>query len=106
MPDQPPAHPRQRGSGLGVTSLTTSLIGLVVFAWIPIVNLMLAVPLGLVGLVFGIVAIVKAPSRGGNGKGLGVAGLILGVLTIPASILFLILLGDQAAETVTQMTTG
>jgi hypothetical protein len=106
LPDQQSPIPTQKGTGLGVTSLVLSLIGLVVFSWIPVVGVLLGVPLGLLGLIFGIVAVAKAPSRGGSGKGLGIAGLALGIAAIPVSVLSLLLLGNQAAAFLTDWVTG
>jgi hypothetical protein len=106
LPDPQSPISTQRGTGLGVTSLVLSLIGLVIFSWIPVIGVLLAVPLGLLGLIFGIVAVAKAPSRGGSGKGLGIAGLVWGIVTIPVSVLSLLLLGNQAAALLTDWATG
>ncbi|WP_091047992.1 DUF4190 domain-containing protein [Glycomyces sambucus] len=77
-----------------MTALVLGLIGLIIFSWIPGINLFTGLPLGILAVIFGIVALVKAKSRGGKGKGTGLWGVILGVLTLIASIaIYFVLLG-------------
>lgn len=91
--------PAKQGNGFAVTALVLGLVGLIVFSWIPGINLFTAIPLGVLAIIFGIVAIVKAGSRGGKGKGAGIAGLILGVLTLIAAIaIYFALVGLLKAE--------
>ncbi|MFC3495975.1 hypothetical protein [Glycomyces rhizosphaerae] len=85
-PMQQPA-PVKQGNGFGVTALVLGLVGLIIFSWIPGINLFTAIPIGLLAVIFGIVALAKAGSRGGKGKGTGGTGLITGLLAIIASIL-------------------
>jgi hypothetical protein len=98
----PEPVPAKQGNGFAVTALVLGLIGLIIFSWIPGINLFTGIPLGLLAIVFGIIAAVKAGSRGGKGKGMGITGVILGVLTIVASIaVYFVLLGiveDQCAD--------
>ena len=82
----PQPAPVKQGNGFGVTALVLGLVGLIVFSWIPGINIFTGLPLGLLAVIFGIVAMVKAKSRGGKGKGTGLWGVILGVLTLIASI--------------------
>ena len=90
----PEPMPAKQSNGFGVTALVLGLIGLIIFSWIPGINIFIALPLGVLAIIFGIVAMVKASSRGGKGKGTGLAGIILGVLTIIASIaIYFVLLG-------------
>jgi uncharacterized membrane protein len=61
---------------------------------IPGINLFTGIPLGILALIFGIIAMVKAKSRGGKGKGTGLAGVILGALALIASIaIYFVLIG-------------
>lgn len=83
-PMQQPA-PVKQGNGFGVTALVLGIIGLVL-AWIPVFNVFTAIPLGVLALIFGIIAVAKAGSRGGKGKGTGGTGLVLGILAIGAAI--------------------
>ncbi|WP_155830186.1 hypothetical protein [Glycomyces tenuis] len=89
-PPAPAPQPMQpapkQGNGFGVTALVLGLIGLIVFSWIPGVNIFTAIPLAVLAVIFGIVALAKAGSRGGKGKGTGGWGLVLGLLAIAAAI--------------------
>jgi hypothetical protein len=84
-PMQQPA-PVKQGNGFGVTALVLGLVGLIIFSWIPVINVFTGIPLGALALIFGIVALAKAGSRGGKGKGTGGTGLILGILAIGVAI--------------------
>ncbi|MEV3938889.1 hypothetical protein AB0K52_23315 [Glycomyces sp. NPDC049804] len=81
-----PPVPVKQGNGFGVTALVLGLVGLLIFSWIPGINLFTAIPLGLLAVIFGIVALAKAGSRGGKGKGTGGTGLILGLVAIIGAI--------------------
>jgi hypothetical protein len=81
---QQPA-PVKQGNGFGVTALVLGIIG-VVLALIPVVNVFTAIPLGVLAIIFGIIALAKAGSRGGKGKGTGGTGLVLGILAIGLAI--------------------
>ncbi|MBO3734045.1 hypothetical protein [Glycomyces niveus] len=85
-PAAPPVAPVKQGNGFGVTALVLGLVGLLIFSWIPGINLFTAIPLGLLAVIFGIVALAKAGSRGGKGKGTGGTGLILGLVAIIGAI--------------------
>ncbi|WP_051393430.1 hypothetical protein [Glycomyces arizonensis] len=86
-PPAPAAQPVQKqGNGFGVTALVLGIIGLV-FAVIPVINILTAIPLGVLALIFGIIALAKAGSRGGKGKGTGGTGLVLGILAIGGAVL-------------------
>lgn len=90
----PEPMPAKQGNGFGVAALVLGLVGLIIFSWIPGINLFTGIPLGILALIFGIIALSKAKSRGGKGKGTGIAGVILGVLTIIASIaIYFVLIG-------------
>lgn len=84
-PMQQPA-PVKQGNGFGVTALVLGIVALVPFSLIPGINLFTAIPIGLLAVIFGIVALAKAGSRGGKGKGTGGTGIILGILAILAAI--------------------
>ncbi|WP_335988349.1 hypothetical protein [Glycomyces sp. MUSA5-2] len=77
-----PYPPPRRGNGFGVASLVFGLIGLIVFSWIPVLNVFIAIPLALLAVIFGIVGLATSGNRGGDGSGTGGTGLFLGLLTI------------------------
>lgn len=102
-PMQQPPAPVKQGNGFGVTALVLGLVGLIIFSWIPGINLFTGLPLALLAIIFGIVALVKARSRGGKGKGTGGTGLVLGVLAIIVAILvnvWLVKLFDETSDEV------
>lgn len=82
----PPYPPPRRGNGFGVASLVLGLIGMLVFSWIPLLNVFIGIPLGLLAIIFGIVGIATSGSRGGAGGGTGGTGLILGLITLIIAI--------------------
>lgn len=96
-PMQQPA-PIKQGNGFGVTALVLGLVGLIIFSWIPGVNVFTAIPLAILAIIFGIVALAKAGSRGGKGKGTGGTGLVLAVLAIAGSIVWNIVIVDMLKD--------
>jgi hypothetical protein len=86
----PPSHQAQDGharplSALAVSALVLSIIALVV-SWVPIVN-NLAFLIAAIGLILGIIAIVKTSAKGRKrGRGLAIAGTVLSVLSLVAVI--------------------
>jgi hypothetical protein len=82
----PPYPPPRRGNGFGVASLVLGLIGMLVFSWIPLLNVFIGIPLGVLAIIFGIVALATSGSRGGDGGGTGGTGLLLGIVTLVIAI--------------------
>ncbi|MFC4334597.1 hypothetical protein [Salininema proteolyticum] len=74
---------------MAITALVLGIIA-IVLAFIPIINLISFV-LALLAIIFGIIGIVKA-SKAGSGKGMGIAGLVTGILSmiIAIAVYFLI----------------
>jgi hypothetical protein len=64
---------------MAVASLVVGLIGLLIFG----------VVMGILAIIFGAVGIGKANKLGGKGKGMAIAGLILGIVDILAWIVIL-----------------
>jgi hypothetical protein len=76
----PPTPDRASGSnGLATAGFVLALLGLL-GSWIPVVNIV-AMILGVVGVVLAAVGLAKS-KKAGTGKGLAIAGLILGVLAL------------------------
>lgn len=96
-PMQQPA-PVKQGNGFGVTALVLGIVALVPFSLIPGINLATAIPLGLLAIIFGIVALAKAGSRGGKGKGTGGTGLVLGVLASIVAIGLTVFVFNAASD--------
>ena len=83
----------RRGNGLAVAGFVCSLIGAPV-GLIPLLS-WIAFPLGILGVVFGGIGWRRAnrePERGG--KGLAIAGLVLGILAVILAVIGMALIND------------
>jgi len=81
---QPVYIQQPKTSGFAVTALVTGIIGLV-FSWVPVLDLILAI----VAITFGSLGWHYASSKGLAGKGMAIAGLTMGIITV---VIFAILL--------------
>ena len=87
----------RKGNGLGVAGFVCGLIG-AIFGLIPLL-FWISFPLGVLGLVFGGIGWRRArrePERGG--KGLAVAGVILGALAIILAIIGIAIIDDAFSD--------
>lgn len=80
----PPAPPAPKKNGLGTASLVLGIIA-AVFAFIPLFGAFVAIPLAALAIIFGGVGMIFA-FTGKAGKGLPIAGLILGITAMIISI--------------------
>ena len=80
---------------MAVASLVLGIISIII-AWIPFCNYIVAIP-ALVGLILGIIALVKANKEGGK-KGMSIAGIIMPVLAIAFIIYYTFVIADVATE--------
>lgn len=58
---------------------------------------------GVLAVVFGVIGLKKASTMGGTGKGMSIAGIVLGIVGTVASILILVLVvfaADQASDSI------
>ena len=78
-----PYAPPQTGNGYAVTALVLGLISLFL-SWFPGVDWVL----GALAIIFGAVGISTARRRGGAGRGMAIAGLVLGVVTVVLGLIF------------------
>jgi hypothetical protein len=78
------------GPGLGITGMVLGIVA-AVFFWIPFLNVALAV----LALIFGIVGIFL-----NSGKGMAIAGAVLGGLALIASIVFWIFVVSETENAV------
>ena len=65
----------QRKNGLGTAGFVLGLVGLV-FAFIPIIGV-IAWPLTILGLIFGVIGITRANRGQADNKGMAIAGVVL-----------------------------
>lgn len=77
---QPPQSGGQGTSGLAVAGLVLGIIG-VATSFIPIVN-NVSFFIGIIGLVLGIIGLVGIGKGKKRGRGLAIAGIVLGVATV------------------------
>jgi hypothetical protein len=68
-------YARPTGNGKAITALVLG-IGSIVFCFFSFFDALLVVP----GLIFGVIAMNEAKARGGNGRGIAVAGLICSII--------------------------
>ncbi len=78
-PQYAPPPPTKRTNGFAITALVLGLIGL----------LILGPLMGILAIIFGAVGMGFANKNGGVGKGLAVAGLVLGICDI---LVFIVLI--------------
>ncbi len=97
---QPPSHPygtpppgapypylpAPPTNGLAITSFVLGIVA-IVLSWIPIFDLILSVP----AFILGVLGLSKANQTGGSGKGLAIAGLVLGAIASAGTLLVIIL---------------
>ncbi|GAB3649169.1 hypothetical protein [Glycomyces tarimensis] len=97
-PAAQPAQPVQKqGNGFGVTALVLGIIG-AVLAIIPAINIFTAIPLGILALIFGFIALGVSGKRGGKGKGTGGVGVILGIVALAGSIAINVWFVNEASD--------
>jgi hypothetical protein len=83
-PQQYAPPPAQKGSGLAVAAMVLGIVA-VVFCWIPFLNV-LSIVLGVIALALGVPAMISALHGKRSGKGMAIAGVVLAVVAIIASI--------------------
>lgn len=67
-------------SGLGITGMVLGIIA-VSIAWIPFLNVV-ALIVGIIAIVFGAIAMYQTIAKGHLGKGMAIAGLVLGIVAV------------------------
>ena len=77
-----PAQPVKRKNGAATAGMIFGILT-VCFCWIPAINIFLTPILGLLGLIFSIIGVVK---KGAGGKGKAIAGLVLSVLGVIVTV--------------------
>jgi hypothetical protein len=81
QPQQPPKG--AKGKGLGIAAMVLGIVA-ATLSFLPFINI-LGIPLAIVGLILGIIALVLA--RGGRGPiGFGIAGAVLSLIALVITI--------------------
>jgi hypothetical protein len=87
------AEAKTGSKGFGIAAMILGIVG-IVGSWIPILN-WFSLVLGILAIIFGIIAVVK-----GKGKGQGVAGVILGGATVVIFLIINVILAAALTSTV------
>ncbi|GLZ30562.1 hypothetical protein Lesp02_27510 [Lentzea sp. NBRC 105346] len=101
QPQYAPIHPPQQQpqppqNGMGVAALVLGLLGLL-FSFIPLVGVV-AWPMVILGLVFGIVGLGKANKGRATNKGLAIAGIALSLCGLLVCIAWTVFFGAVASN--------
>ncbi len=72
--------------GLSITAMVVGIVG-AVFSWVPFLGLIL----GIIAATFGGVALYQGKQGKQGGKGMAIAGLVLGIFAIALFVTFLII---------------
>jgi hypothetical protein len=83
-PPQPPAAAPK--NGLGTTALVLGIIG-ALFSFIPFVGV-IAWPLVILGLIFGIIGFFRARSGKANNRGVAIAGTVLSLIGLVICVMY------------------
>lgn len=93
-----PATPQAQGNGLAVSGFVVSLVGAILGLLSPILFYLLPLALGVVGLVLSGIGLARARQPGRSGKGLAIAGLVLGAIAIVMGIIGAVALNDAVSS--------
>jgi len=86
-------------NALAVASLVTSLLGIGVMAFCCFLGWVVGPLLSLSGLVLGITGLTQSSRDGSGGRGLAVAGIVLGGVGLLAAVALLVLVGAAGMNT-------
>jgi hypothetical protein len=98
MPPSPPMPaPAQLKNGLGTAGFVLGLVGLI-FAFIPIIGV-IAWPMVILGLIFGIVGTLRANRGQASNKGLAITAVVLSVLGLVICVVWTAAFGKAVSDT-------
>ena len=78
--------PQSQSSGLAIASMVLGIVSLFFCIWY------IAIPCGILAIIFGVIAGNKAKAGLGGGEGMAKAGLIMGVIGLAIDVIIVILL--------------
>lgn len=97
MPYAVPPVPQQRPkNGLAIAALVLGIVGLV-FCLIPILGF-IAIPLGALALIFGIIGIVRKRKGTATAGGMAIAGTIAGLVALVVGIIGVAIVSDAVND--------
>lgn len=100
-PGPPAPGPTKGSNGLATAGFVLGLLGLL-GSWIPVLNI-LSIILAVVGIVFGAIGLARS-TRANGGRGLAIAGLVLGALGIVIAIVVNVAFVDAVDEAIDETT--
>lgn len=100
-PGQQPLGPVKGSNGLATAGFVLGLLGLL-GSWIPIINI-LGMILGVLGVILAAVGLAKA-KKVNAGKGLAIAGIVLGALAVVFAILVNVVFVDAVDQAIDETT--
>ena len=89
--------PQQQGNGFAVAGMVLGILA-VLFAFIPFLGVVFGVLLGVLGAIFGGLGIARAGQPGRGGRGMAIAGLVLGIIGLVLALAQGAILGNAADE--------
>lgn len=99
MPPAPAAPvPAQPKNGFGTAGFVLGLVGLI-FAFIPLIGVV-AWPLTILGLVFGLIGTLRARSGKATNKGIAISGLVLSIIGLVICIIWTAAFGKAVNDAV------
>ncbi|MEU8637800.1 DUF4190 domain-containing protein [Amycolatopsis sp. NPDC048633] len=96
-PVPPVSAPVQLKNGLGTAGFVLGLVGLV-FAFIPIIGV-IAWPLVILGLIFGVVGTLRANRGQASNKGLAITAVVLSALGLVICVIWTAAFGKAVSDT-------
>jgi hypothetical protein len=93
---QTPAATATRGNGVAVSGFVGSLVGTVLGLLSPILFYLLPLALGAIGRVLSGIGFARPRQSGRSGKGLAIAGVVLGVIALVLGIVGAVALNEVA----------
>ena len=92
----PPGYPQGPGqysyvprNGMGTTALVMGLISFPL-GLVPVILVWASIPLGVLAVIFGVIGVVRAVRAEATNKGSAIAGIVLGVLGVVASLFWIL----------------
>ncbi|MCR6483673.1 DUF4190 domain-containing protein [Amycolatopsis sp. OK19-0408] len=97
MPPSSAMPVSQYKNGLGTAGFVLGLVGLI-FAFIPIIGVV-AWPLTILGLIFGIIGTLRAGRGQANNKGMAITGTVLSAIGLVICFIWTVALGAAVSDT-------
>ncbi|MEV4602017.1 DUF4190 domain-containing protein [Amycolatopsis sp. NPDC049253] len=96
IPQMPAPMVPQRKNGLGVAGFVLGLVGLV-FAFIPIIGV-IAWPLTILGVIFGVVGIVRVNKGEADNKGMAITAVVLSAIGLVICVVWTVVVGAAVKD--------